>query len=159
LSKNRLTLSGLYLAGNTTRRLSNAAAQGAPDATSTPVSSANEGEVSDSEVQTGPAVRSFRPGMMIDYGYEAYNVRLDRATDRAQLQMQVRLFRENQQVFSSSMMNVTGQPKSKRVVAIGHLQLGQNLKPGDYVLQVIVTDVSEKDKKRVASQWIPFEIE
>lgn len=159
LSKNRLTLSGLYLASNTTRRLSNAASQGAPGATSTPVSSANVGEVSDSEVQTGPAVRSFRPGMMIDYGYEAYNVRLDRATGRAQLQMQVRLFRENQQVFGSPTMNVTGQPNAKRVVAIGHLQLGQNLKPGDYVLQVIVTDVSEKDKKRIASQWIPFEIE
>jgi len=159
LSKNRLTLSGLYLAGNTNRRLSNAAAQATSGGATTPVSNANEGELPESEAQAGPAVRSFRPGMMIDYGYEAYNVRLDRASDRAQLQMQVRLFRENQQVFSSPTMNVSGQPNAKRVVAIGHLQLGQNLKPGDYVLQVIVTDVAEKDKARFASQWIPFEIE
>jgi VWFA-related protein len=159
LNKKRLTLSGLYLAGNTTRRPSNTAAQGAPGAPSTPVSNANEGELAESDVQTGPAVRRFRPGMIIDYGYEAYNVRLDHATGHPQLQMQVRLFHENQQVFSSQVLNIAGQPDAKRVVAIGHLQLGQNLKPGDYILQVIVTDVAEKQKPRATSQWIPFEIE
>lgn len=159
LSKNRLTLSGLYLARNTTRRLRTATAQGAPGAASIPVSNANEGELAESEVQTGPAVRRFRPGMIIDYGYEAYNVRLDHATGHPQLQMQVRLFHENQQVFSSQMLNIVGQPDAKRVVAIGHLKLGENLKPGDYILQVIVTDVAEKQKPRATSQWIPFEIE
>jgi hypothetical protein len=56
-------------------------------------------------------------------------------------------------------MDLTGPPNAKRVAAIGHLQLGQNLMAGDYVLQIIVTDVAEPNKPRVASQWIPFEIE
>ena len=159
LSKNRLTLSGLYLAGNTSQRPNEAAAQAAHAATPTTAVKATEGEVAEQDPQAGPAVRRFRPGMIIDYGYEAYNVRVDHATGHPQLQTQVRLFRENQQVFSSQVMNVVGQPDTKRVVAIGHLKLGQNLKPGDYILQVIVTDVAEKQKPRVTSQWIPFEME
>lgn len=159
LSKNRLTLSGLYLAGNTSQRPIDAAAQAAHVATPSTAVNATEGGVAAPDPQADPAVRRFRPGMIIDYGYEAYNVRLDRGTRRAQLQTLVRLFRENQQVFSSQVLNVVGQPDAKRVVAIGHLKLGQNLTPGDYILQVIVTDVAEKQKPRVTSQWIPFEIE
>jgi VWFA-related protein len=156
LNKNRLTLSGIYLAANEAQ-VSNAAATAAShNATST---GSDEGELGAQDPRTGPAVRRFSPGMVIDYGYEAYNVRLDRATGRPQLETQVRLFRENQQVFASQVLHVTGQPELKRVVAMAHLKLGQNLKPGDYVLQVIVTDVADKGKQRVASQWITFEIE
>ncbi len=159
LNKSRLTLSGLYLAGNVTQRLSSASAEAAAHAgRTTPQGNATEGELAELDAQAGPAVRRFHPGMVIDYGYEAYNVRLDHATGHPQLQTQVRLFRENQRMFSSQVLNVAGQPDAKRVVAIGHLKLGQNLTPGDYVLQVIVTDVAGK-KPRVASQWIPFEIE
>jgi VWFA-related protein len=155
LSKNRLTLSGLYLAGNETqvRRTAAAAATGHDSGGN------HEGELAAQDPRTGPAVRRFRPGMVIDYGYEAYNVRLDRATGRSQLQTLVRMFRDNQPVFTSQVLNVTGQPDAKRVVAMARLKLGQNLKPGDYVLQVIVTDVADKGKPRVASQWITFEIE
>ena len=116
-------------------------------------------ELAELDAQAGPAVRRFRRGMIIDYGCETYNARIDSNTGRAQLTMQVRLFRDNQQVFASSNLNVMGQPATKRVVAMGHLQLGQNLTPGDYILQVIVTDVAGKNKPRVASQWIPFEVE
>ena len=154
LGKNRLTLSGLYVAGNRSQQSTNAShnvasASGADAAK----------ELAELDSQAGPAVRRFRRGMVIDYGCEVYNTRIDNATGRAQLTMQVRLFRDNQQVFASSNLNVAGQPAAKRVVAMGHLQLGQNLTPGDYILQVIVTDVSGKNKQRVASQWIPFEIE
>lgn len=36
--------------------------------------------------------------------------------------------------------------------------LGSAMSPSDYVLQVIVTDPLAKEKHRVASQWIDFEI-
>jgi hypothetical protein len=153
LNKNKLTLSGLYLAGNISRRQSNVTIQPASGGGPTPGAGAGE-----SEAQAGPAVRSFRPGMMLDYGYEAYNVRLD-DSGRAKLQIQLRLFKENQQLFSGAPMNLSGAPNTKRVAAIGHFQLGQNLAAGDYVLQIIVTDIAEPNKPRVASQWIPFEIE
>jgi hypothetical protein len=75
------------------------------------------------------------------------------------LQIQLRLFKENQQLFSGAPMDLAGAPNAKRVAAIGHLQLGQNLAAGDYVLQIIVSDIAEPNKRRVASQWIPFEVE
>jgi VWFA-related protein len=160
LNKNRLALSGLYVAGNTNQRMSPASTQSvAPDGTSTLSGEATRGRLEEQDAQAGPAVRRFRSGMVIDYGYEAYNVQLDRATGRAQLQTQVRLFRENEQVYTTPVRNLAGQPGAKRLTARGRLQLGQNLKPGDYILQVMVTDVAAKDKRRVATQWIPFEVE
>jgi VWFA-related protein len=156
LGKNRLTLSGLYVAGNPGQQSTNASHH----------SATAQGEVGDAAnelaelaSQAGPAVRRFRPGMVIDYGCEAYNTRIDSETGRPKLTMQVRLFRDNQQVFASQNLDVMGQPGAKRVVAMGHLKLGQNLTPGDYILQVIVTDVAGKNKPRVASQWIVFEVE
>jgi VWFA-related protein len=156
LNKNKLTLSGLYLAGNISRRQNNVTIQPASGVSSTPAAAAVD--LGEAAAQAGPAVRSFRPGMMLDYGYEAYNVRLD-SSGRAKLQIQLRLFKENQQLFSGAPMDLAGTPNAKRVSAIGHLQLGQNLGAGDYVLQIIVSDIAEPNKRRVASQWIPFEVE
>ncbi|PYS93317.1 MAG: hypothetical protein DMF64_05560 [Acidobacteria bacterium] len=160
LSKSQLTLSGLYVASNESRQTLNASAQtGGAAAVALPSdASATEGQLVESEPQTGPAVRRFRAGMVIDYGYEAYNARLDSAMKRPHLQTQVRLFHDNQQIFTGKVLDITGQPDSRRLVAFGHLQLGQNLTPGDYILQVIVSDVAGKERPRVASQWLPFEI-
>ena len=151
LKKNRLALSGLYLSSNAENVPQAAASKSPVDA--------NQDAVASGEARFGPAVRRFRPGMMVDYGYEAYNVQLDKATGRAQLQTQFRLFRENQKVYSGQVRTVSGQPGAKHVVVLGRLQLVQSLTPGDYILQVIVTDLSAKDKRRVASQWITFDIE
>jgi hypothetical protein len=38
------------------------------------------------------------------------------------------------------------------------LRLGTDLEPGEYVLQVIVTDNLAKEKYRVATQWMDFEL-
>ena len=40
----------------------------------------------------------------------------------------------------------------------GRLQLGSVMVPGEYALQMIVTDLLAKEKERVAAQWIDFEI-
>ena len=60
--------------------------------------------------------------------------------------------------FAGKVVNLSGQADAKRLVAFGRLQLGTNLSPGEYVLQVVVTDALAKEKNRVASQWIEFEI-
>lgn len=159
LKKKRLTLSGLYLASNAAQATLHNVAQAAAHTTTPPGVNAAEGQIGEQDPQAGPAVRRFRPGMVIDYGYEAYNVRRDSASDRPRLQTQVRLFHENQQVFTGKVLTIAGQPGAERVVAFGHLQLGQNLPPGDYVLQVIVADLATgKSKPRPTAQWLPFEI-
>jgi VWFA-related protein len=153
LKKNRLTLSGIYLAGN---RRAQALAQGAQ---TTPASAEAEGSLGEQDPQSGPAVRKFSTGTVIDYGFEVYNAKLDKQTGRPQLQTQVRLFRDNQQVYAGKVIPVTGEAADhKRVSAIGHLQLGGNLTRGEYVLQVVVRDLLAKEKQQITQQWIDFEI-
>jgi VWFA-related protein len=154
LKKNRLTVSGIYLASNQrAQSLSRTGAQ------TTPASAEAEGSLGESDPQTGPAVRRFRAGSVIDYGFEIYNAKLEKGSGRPQLQTQVRLFRDNQEVYAGKVIPITGEAADdKRVVAIGHLQLGSNLAPGEYILQVVVTDLLGKEKQKITQQWIDFEI-
>lgn len=154
LKKNRLTLSGIYLASN--RRAEALAPQGAQ---TTPASADAEGSLGEQDPQSGPAIRRFRAGTVIDYGFEVYNAKLDKTTGRPQLQTQVRLFKDNQMVYAGKIIPVTGEAADrKRVSAIGHLQLGSNLAPGEYILQVVVIDLLAKEKQQLTQQWIDFEV-
>jgi len=73
----------------------------------------------------------------------------------------VRLFRDGRQVFAGPEMPYdSSNPEDRgRLVNIERLRLGSNLTPGDYVLQVVVTDALASDKYNTATQWIDFEIE
>ena len=51
------------------------------------------------------------------------------------------------------------QPDPKHMISGGQLQLGGKITPGDYVFQVIVTDKLAKEKYRVATQAMDFEIQ
>jgi VWFA-related protein len=107
-----------------------------------------------------PAVRIFKPGRALIYGYSVMNAQVDHATHRPQLQAQLRLFRDGQLIYTGKQAEITpeGQPDPKRLVAGGRLQLGSKMQAGDYVLQVIVTDALAKDKYRVATQAMDFEV-
>jgi 5-hydroxyisourate hydrolase-like protein (transthyretin family) len=104
-------------------------------------------------------VRRFKAGSVIDYGFEVYNARMDKGSGRPQLETQVRLFRENREVYAGKVIAIRGEAGvDGRVVAIGHLQLGSQLEAGEYILQVVVTDQLGKEKQKVTQQWIDFEI-
>jgi len=72
----------------------------------------------------------------------------------------MRLFREGKPMFTGRVapFNAGQQADVKRLVAGSRIRLGSDLKPGEYVLQVIVTDLLAKEKHRTATQWIDFEI-
>ena len=96
----------------------------------------------------------------MQYGYAIYNAQLDKATGRPQIQTQVRLFRDGNQIFAGRVLpfNPGAQMDLKRLWAGGGINLGTDLVPGEYILQVIVTDPLAKEKYRTATQWIDFEI-
>lgn len=135
IKKGRVTLSGIILSGS-------------------------KGESAVTDLQHSPAVRKLRSSMVLDYAYFIYNPQLDRATKRPKLETQVMLFSNGEQVF-------TGKPKElehgeqsdwRQIAARGRIQLGWKMPPGEYVLQVIVTDKLAKEKHRVITQWMDFEI-
>ncbi|HLM56032.1 MAG TPA: hypothetical protein VK422_07855, partial [Pyrinomonadaceae bacterium] len=70
------------------------------------------------------------------------------------------LFREGQLVYEGAPQspNLSNQTDMRRLVYASRLRLGAPLVPGDYVLQVVVTDPLAKEKQRVATQWIDFEV-
>ncbi|HEU4597849.1 MAG TPA: VWA domain-containing protein [Pyrinomonadaceae bacterium] len=153
VGKGVLALSGLVAAAAQT----NAAAStpGAP-----PVVNAATGAETETEAQASPAVRRFRPGMRMDFGYVIYNAKLDPANGKPRLTTQVSLFRDGRQVFAGTPepFEVGQQTDLKRLVASGRLRLGADLGPGEYVLQAVVTDALAPERSRTAAQWLEFEI-
>jgi len=111
----------------------------------------------DDEVTTGPAVRRFHQGSTAAYAYLIYNAKT--AGRAVQLTSQTRIFRDGRMIVSNNptVINMQGQTDPQRIRALHHLELGKEMAPGNYVLQIIVTDLSDK-KPRVASRWIDFEV-
>jgi hypothetical protein len=166
LTRNRLLLSGIVLLGTDPNA---AQSSGAASASSsiTPVStqsgtSSPSQSVAGQDMQASPALRRLRQGMILNYGYTIYNAQIDKATSRPQLQTQMRLFRDGQQVFTGRVLpyDASQQADVKRLNAGGRIRVGPDLVPGEYILQVVVTDLLVKDKSRPANatQVIDFEV-
>jgi VWFA-related protein len=160
IKKNRLTISGIIIQGVDPAAMRNKASQTAQDdAAAGPTNGEQKTQdVTDTvDPQASPAMRRFRRGMLMQYGYVIYNAKVSPAL---QLTTQMRLFRDGQPIFTGKLipLNTTGQSDLKRINAGGFLQIGTDMTPGEYVLQVIVTDALAKDKHRTATQWMDFEI-
>jgi VWFA-related protein len=152
INKKRLTLSGLISRGVDPNAYQHASAGAGSDA-----ADANY-EVTDPH--SNAALRQFKLGMVVEYGLAIYNAQVDRATGKPQLQTQVRLFRDGQPVFVGKevLLDVSNQPDLRRLATNGAVQLASEMEPGEYVLQLVVTDLLRKDRYRVATQWLDFEV-
>lgn len=167
VSKDKLTLSSLVITGNKATASARdliSSVLGAPVRASasaqTPrVVAGGEGMIGTEDPQASPASRRFRHGMFLDYACIVFNAKRDKAKP-PQLTTQVRLFREGQQVFAGEVLPLDGgaQTDAARLVVARRLQLGTILEPGEYVLQLIVTDASSSGGERTASRWIDFKI-
>lgn len=157
IKKIRLTLSGLLARGTAIESAKRAegTASSAKRMTST-----GEGRLEEEDPQASPAVRRFTRGMALEYASMIYGARLDKITHRPQLETQVRMFRDGKPAFEGKMHSFDpGQQNDlTRLVVGGSLLLGSDLQPGEYVLQLIVTDKLAKATEQLATTWIDFEI-
>jgi hypothetical protein len=162
IGKNRLTLSGIIISGTDPNAKAGAAIGKPAAGAAAPNAQAGNSEevIPDLDPQAGPAVRRFRRGMILQYGYVIYNATTDKGSARPQLQVQMRVFRDGREIFTGRVqpLDPAGQQDLKRLTTGGALQLGTEMTPGEYILQVIVTDPLAKEKYRTATQWIDFEI-
>jgi hypothetical protein len=115
--------------------------------------------VADSNPAAAAALRVYKPGAPLYYQYLVFNAQGD-GEHKTNLEVQTRLFRGGSQIYASPPMvpRVGGETSSGRLVAGGHMTLSQGVAPGEYVLQVLLTDKQAKQKYQIASQWIDFEI-
>ena len=149
LRKKRLSLSSILLMATP------------PDeAAAAPAAAASSGGVEGYSPLRDAAVRRFRQGERVDFHYQIYNAKLDKATGRPQLQTQMRIFRDGRTVYEGGVQayDASGQTEPARLQAGTRLRLGQDLPPGEYILQFTVTDALADRKHAVASQWVDFEI-
>ncbi len=151
LNKGRLVLSGIAISSAVLDLASLSSDSAVYNA------SAAEGE----QAQPTPAVRRFKPGMLLDYRYVVYNALPGPKSNLPDLTAQVRLFHEGELVASQEEPTIDTsrlQIDPKRLSSKGSLRLSGELIPGQYVLQIIVTDPRAKEKYATASQWIDFEV-
>jgi len=107
----------------------------------------------------GPAVRRFNAGDLLTYSYLIYGGQPSKGTSVPHLLSQIRLFRVGKEVFTGNETPVTVSQMSSGggIVAVGTFKLGERLEPGEYFLQVIVSDKLAPEKQ-ISDQWIDFEI-
>ena len=118
-----------------------------------------EGQVAQMDAKGNPALRTFKQGDSLTYVFQVLNASTD-ASKHADLEGHTRLFRDGQQIYDGKPipLQTIAQQDPKHLVGAGAMRLGANIQPGDYVLQVIVTD-KLGEKQRTASQSIDFEVE
>jgi len=150
MKKRRVELSGILLSAtppgtNQTAVASNQAVPNAADLTFDPANSA--------------AVRQFRQGETMRYSFAIYNPRLDSA-GQPQLQTQIRVFRDGQPVFTGRVQRfaLNNPPDIARLSGESAIKLGADMVPGEYVLQLIVTDLLAEEKYATTSRWVDFQI-
>lgn len=147
IKKKRLALSGLVVRGQSANQSVNAA-----------MATQSEGR-EEGDAETSAAVRHFKAANVMTYAFYVYNAKLD-TTSHPQLMTQVKLFRDGAEVFTGkeSQFNPGQQTDMQRLAAVGAIKLGTDMTPGDYVIQVVVTDLLADKKHRVATQWMDFQV-
>ena len=111
-------------------------------------------------VEAGPSVRRLRPGDDLNYSFVVFNARVDKATAAPRLMTQVRLFRNGKPVYAgdATELRLKTQQNWQRITVAGSLRLASNARPGEYLIQLQITDTLTKEKHGTAVQWADFEI-
>ena len=146
VSKGRLALSSITL-------------RDATGALAAPGADAPESQTGSENPLGTPAGRSFVSGEPVLYALQILNARAD-SKKQPQLDMEARVFRDGVQINQSQPhpTDTAQQGDPAHLVAAGEFRLGTAMKPGDYVLQLIVTDKLADPEYRVASQSMDFEV-
>lgn len=106
---------------------------------------------------TATALREFKAGTVINYMFGVLNAGTD-ASGNANVQVQTRLYENESPVFTSAVSKVARKPTAGTLDLMGRLNLGSNLPPGDYILQIEITDMLSNRQDRTISQFVQFEI-
>jgi len=103
------------------------------------------------------AIRRFGSGSILGYSYKVYNAQLDKASGQPRLMVQVRLYKDGEVVTDGApqAMQLEAQSDLTRIADYGYLRLQPQLMPGEYALQIVISDPSTKE---TSSQWIDFEV-
>lgn len=110
------------------------------------------------DAMTDTSLRQFKKGTVLRYGADIYNAKLDQS-QKPNLQTQIKVFRDGKILLNGKTIQFNiGQQPAARPNYVGAINLGNEMEPGEYVLQIIVTDNLAKAKRNLATQWVQFEV-
>ena len=108
-----------------------------------------------------PGARRYAPNSDVHFVYAIYNARNESGA-RRNLVMQAKLFRDANVVYTGPEVRVLGGDNPadpSRLFASGSVRLPAELGPGNYYLQIAVTETGAKKKVAPVVQWADFEIQ
>ncbi len=103
------------------------------------------------------SLRKFNRGTVLTYGFEVYNAK-SKDSQPVQLEMRARVFYNGKPIYEGDNSPIVVQTNPGIISTSGALNLGTDMEPGDYVLQIVVTDKLAKQKNQIATQFVQFEI-
>lgn len=114
----------------------------------------------DGWTQGGPALRRFRPGQGILYGFAVINPKRTGSNRKPSILSFVRVFRNGKLIYTGPEQRkyIENAELPNQIQGGGVLQLGAQLAPGEYLLQVVLRDENGKKKAPPLTQWIDFEV-
>lgn len=145
LKKGRLTISGIVL-----ENLTLAAWRQAADPNS---------KQPETDPMTDTSIRRFPRGTILRYGFEIYNAKLDQSK-RPNLTTQMRVYRDRKLILDGkpTPLEFEGQKDFYSIKSTGAMSLAEKMEPGEYVLQIVVFDNLAREKRRIATQFVQFEV-
>lgn len=111
-------------------------------------------------VLANPPARRFAANSDLYFAFVVYNPNVNPATRLPDLIMETKLFREGKSIGTAppTAIDTKNQPDVSRVFVNSVVRLSPELEPGDYYLQVVITDKAARDKQPPIAQWVNFEI-
>ncbi len=113
----------------------------------------------DSNPLSDTALRQFKRGTVLTYGLMIYNAR-STGGRQPDLTYSTRLFYDGKVAFDgrANPVPAAGQIDPKAINLTAALSLGSEMKIGDYILEIKITDANAKGDRRVATQYVQFEV-
>ena len=144
LKKNRVVLSGIVLENIELAEWQNRNAGKPPN-------EAASGALMDT------SLRQFRRGTVLNYGFFVYNAKT--GPQGHDLSYQTRIYRDGRPIFEGSKHPLGAKAGENGALNFSaSLALLNKMTPGDYVLQIVVTDNLAKAKHKTTVQFVQFEI-
>ena len=147
LKKKSLTLSGITLENFSAEQWQQMASE------IQKVSGKKEsGVMTSGDLMSDTSLRRFRRGTVLYYSFEVYN-----AQSQQGVTSRLRVFRDGELLLDGKPLPVDASSRTSggHVRSNGAMSLPTNMTPGDYILQIVVADGSNK---RVATQYVQFEL-
>jgi hypothetical protein len=102
----------------------------------------------------------FKTNSDLYYAYALYNAATNNGSELRNLSMQAKLFRDGKVVYTGPEVPIVAgdQKDLNRLLANGVVRLTPDFEPGNYYLQVLITDKDTKQKTAPVVQWVDFDI-